>query len=62
MLGRLAANLRDRRGVLGTGMEGLEAPGEHATVVLDDNCSVSMPRLICCLVRLDVMLTRLQVM
>jgi ABC-type uncharacterized transport system permease subunit len=43
MLGRLAANLRDRRGVLGTGLEGIGATGEHATVVLDDNCSVCMP-------------------
>ena len=40
MLGRLAANLRERQGVAGAGLEGLGATGEHATVVLDDNCTV----------------------
>ncbi|KAJ5787937.1 hypothetical protein N7457_002927 [Penicillium paradoxum] len=40
MLERLAANLRGRQGGLGAGIEGLGAPGEHATVVLDDNCSM----------------------
>lgn len=47
MLGRLAANLRNRRGVLGTGIEGLGAPGEHATVVLDENCSVCILFWVC---------------
>jgi hypothetical protein len=54
MLGRLASGLRERRGVLGTGMEGMGA-GEHATVVLDDNCSV---RISCLLV--GMVLTRLR--
>ncbi|CAG8078640.1 unnamed protein product [Penicillium salamii] len=40
MLGRLAANLRERQGIAGTGLEGLGATGENATVVLDDNCTV----------------------
>lgn len=42
MLERLAANLRGQQGGLGTEIEGLGAPGEHATIVLDDNCSVCL--------------------
>lgn len=60
MLGRLAANLRERQGIAGTGIEGLGAMGEHATVVLDENCTV------CPAFRLsslfDLVLTNLQVM
>ncbi|CAG7984613.1 unnamed protein product [Penicillium salamii] len=44
MLGRLAANLRERQGIAGTGLEGLGATGENATVVLDDNCTVCIRR------------------
>ncbi|CAG8947573.1 unnamed protein product [Penicillium salamii] len=53
MLGRLAANLRERQGIAGLGLEGLGATGEgeNATVVLDDNCTVCIR---CCSFSLNV--------
>lgn len=60
MLGRLAVNLRERQGITGTGIEGLGAMGEHATVVLDDNCTVSPAFRLSSL--FDFVLNNLQVM
>ncbi|KAJ5964914.1 uncharacterized protein N7479_004790 [Penicillium vulpinum] len=40
MLERLAGSLRGRHGSLGVGLDDMAAPGEHRTIVIDDNCSV----------------------
>jgi nuclear receptor interaction protein len=40
MLERLATNLRGGHGGLGVGIEDIGSPGEHRTIVIDDNCSV----------------------
>ncbi|OQE42038.1 hypothetical protein PENCOP_c004G02497 [Penicillium coprophilum] len=40
MLERLATNLRGGHGGLGVGIDDIGSPGEHRTIVIDDNCSV----------------------
>lgn len=41
MLARLTTNLRERQGGATAGLEVLDAMEEHATVISDDNCTVS---------------------